>query len=285
MSPPTGKGYKDVRNGAVLQMVEAASLGLPFEVWKTRMGRFRNEGNVVAFRNVYSTAGGGVRGVAAFWAGIGPKMFESATKGAVLMVAKESILEICHSAGMSPMLSGVVAGAGGGVCQTVVMGPCTYLVTAAVTGDKGKTMTQIISETWKAKGLKGFYPGGSAVAFRQATNWASRQGFTEGVRTQMKKIKYGDASAKLTPLEEAASGIIGGAFACWNHPFEVARIEMQARARAGEPALSMMGVFRMVYKDYGVSGLFKGIVPRLLLGIWQTLFMVSGANIIKERLK
>lgn len=47
----------------------------------------------------------------------------------------------------------------------------------------------------------------------------------------------------------------------------------------------MMGVFRMVYKDYGAAGLFKGIVPRLLLGIWQTLFMVSGANIIKERLK
>eukprot|EP00188_Purpureofilum_apyrenoidigerum_P005229 Plantae.Rhodophyta-Purpureofilum_apyrenoidigerum.ctg6618.p1 GENE.Plantae.Rhodophyta-Purpureofilum_apyrenoidigerum.ctg6618~~Plantae.Rhodophyta-Purpureofilum_apyrenoidigerum.ctg6618.p1 ORF type:complete len:166 (+),score=20.58 Plantae.Rhodophyta-Purpureofilum_apyrenoidigerum.ctg6618:151-648(+) len=165
------------------------------------------------------------------------------------------------------------------------MGPCTYLVTAAVTGDKTKSIMQIISETWKAKGIRGFYPGGSAIAFRQATNWASRQGFTEAVRTQMKKARYGNPQAKLTTTEEALCGIMGGALACWNHPFEVARIEMQARARAGQSKLSMVGVFRMVYRDYGAPGLFKGILPRLLLGVWQTLFMVSGANIIKERLK
>jgi hypothetical protein len=74
-----------LRNGALLQMAEAATLGLPFEVWKTRMGRFRNEGNVAAFKNVYAEGGG----VKAFWAGFTPKMVESASKGAVLMVAKE----------------------------------------------------------------------------------------------------------------------------------------------------------------------------------------------------
>ena len=36
----SGGSWKDVRNGALLQTVEAASLGLPFEVWKTRMGRY-----------------------------------------------------------------------------------------------------------------------------------------------------------------------------------------------------------------------------------------------------
>mmetsp|Transcript_1558 Transcript_1558/g.3311 ORF Transcript_1558/g.3311 Transcript_1558/m.3311 type:complete len:87 (+) Transcript_1558:1271-1531(+) len=50
----TGKGIKDIRNGAVLQCLEAASLGMPFEVWKTRMGRFRNENTFTAFR--YGTA-------------------------------------------------------------------------------------------------------------------------------------------------------------------------------------------------------------------------------------
>lgn len=34
-------------------MVEAATLGMPFEVWKTRMGRFRNESTVQAFVNIY----------------------------------------------------------------------------------------------------------------------------------------------------------------------------------------------------------------------------------------
>ena len=43
-------------------MAEAASLGMPFEVWKTRMGRFRNESTLQAFRGVYENGGGGLKG-------------------------------------------------------------------------------------------------------------------------------------------------------------------------------------------------------------------------------
>lgn len=32
MAPATGKGAKDMASGAVLQMVEAATLGMPLEV-------------------------------------------------------------------------------------------------------------------------------------------------------------------------------------------------------------------------------------------------------------
>jgi hypothetical protein len=31
--------------------------------------------------------------------------------------------------------------------------------------------------------------------------------------------------------------------------------------------------------------LLRGIVPRVFLGIWQTLFMVTGAKIIKDTLE
>ena len=34
----------------------------------------------------------------------------------------------------------------------------------------------VIKRTYNAHGIKGFYPGGSAIALRQITNWASRQG-------------------------------------------------------------------------------------------------------------
>eukprot|EP00186_Timspurckia_oligopyrenoides_P000232 CAMPEP_0182447532 /NCGR_PEP_ID=MMETSP1172-20130603/17087_1 /TAXON_ID=708627 /ORGANISM="Timspurckia oligopyrenoides, Strain CCMP3278" /LENGTH=278 /DNA_ID=CAMNT_0024644005 /DNA_START=83 /DNA_END=916 /DNA_ORIENTATION=+ len=278
MVAATGKGLTDIRNGAVLQCLEAASLGMPFEVWKTRMGRYRNEGTLTAFRQIYTLNGGGLSGIASFWTGVGPKMVESASKGAVLMVSKEFLNTRANEMGLSPFLSGIIAGAGGGVCQTIVMGPCTYLVTAKVTSTSSTAtpLTKLIGDTWKAKGLKGFYPGGSAIAFRQATNWASRQGITEKVRELMKK-RHGDPKAKLSGSEEAISGILGGALSCWNHPFEVARIEMQARASHGESKMSMLQVFRMVVKEYGISGLFKGVVPRIGLGVWQTLFMVNGA--------
>lgn len=42
----------DLVVGGLLQCVEAATLGMPFEVWKTRMGRFRNESTIESFRNL-----------------------------------------------------------------------------------------------------------------------------------------------------------------------------------------------------------------------------------------
>lgn len=34
----------------------------------------------------------------------------------------------------------------------------------------------------------------------------------------------------------------------------------------------------------GPTGLFKGLFPRVLLGIWQTLFMVTGAKLVQDAL-
>ena len=177
---PAGKGWKQLRNGAVLQCVEAITLGMPLEVWKTRMGRFRHETTMQSLRAIY-----GERGLAGFWKGSSPKMVESASKGAVLVYSKDAIRDASTSMGAGNVLSGFLGGAGGGVCQTVVMGPMTYLVTAVVTGDKSVSVTSALTTTWREKGLIGFYPGGSAIAFRQATNWASRQGFTDAVRSRM----------------------------------------------------------------------------------------------------
>lgn len=36
----------------------------------------------------------------------------------------------------------------------VVMGPCTFLVTAVVTGGKDVSVTQKAAEVWNAKGIK-----------------------------------------------------------------------------------------------------------------------------------
>lgn len=281
-----GTSLGDLRNGAIIQMLEGITLGMPFEIWKTRMGRYRNESTIQAFKAVHKAGGGGIRGMSAFWDGWAPKMVESATKGAVLLWSKELIKTGLLSAGMNDVIAGFAAGAGGGICQTSVMGPCTFLVTAAVT-QKGKNISIMshMQTTMKEKGIKGFYPGGSAIAFRQATNWASRQGFTDAVRSVVRRIYHdGDPKAKLTVKQEVASGMMGGFLACWNHPFEVARIEMQSRAIAGESKMNMLGVFKLVTKEYGVAGLFKGVIPRICLGVCQTLFMVTGADLVKDYL-
>ena len=67
-----------------------------------------------------------------------------------------------------------------------------------------------------------------------------------------------------------------------NKHSELARIEAQARANAGQPHLSIPGIFSMVVKEQGPAGLFKGVVPRMFLGVWQTLCMVTGAKLLQQ---
>lgn len=78
---------------------------------------------------------------------------------------------------------------------------------------KSVSIANICKEAWKKDGIKGFYPGGSAIAFRQATNWASRQGFTDGIRSVMLNSlhdKQNNPDAKLTVGQEVFSGMLGG---------------------------------------------------------------------------
>ena len=182
-------------------------------------------------------------------------------------------------------LAGALAGAGGGAAQTVVIAPLTYVVTAAVTNTPRADGTKeplgaLVSRTYAAHGVKGFYPGGSAIALRQMSNWASRQGFTEWARGGAKKFFHGadGPDVKLSAAQEAAAGVVGGTLACWNHPIEVARIEAQARANAGQPALSIAGIGGAVVRERGPAGRFAGVGPRVLLGVWQTLCMVTGVS-------
>lgn len=108
---PLGKNAspQDLFNGAVLQCVEAATLGMPLEVWKTRMGRFRSETTIEAFKNVYKEGGG----LSAFWRGTSAKMVESASKGAILLFSKEVIANSLLASGVSQTTTGYVHGFGG----------------------------------------------------------------------------------------------------------------------------------------------------------------------------
>ena len=73
-----GGGWQNAVIGPVLQCMEAATLGMPLEVWKTYMGRNRDATTLGAIRSIYQQGGGGFPGVAAFWAGTGPKVRISA---------------------------------------------------------------------------------------------------------------------------------------------------------------------------------------------------------------
>lgn len=253
---------------------------MPFEVWKTYMGTHRSITTMGAFNEIYKR--GGVR---AFWVGLQPKMVESFLKGGILLFAKEAIIRSCLNSGMGEVSAGLIGGFGGGISQVTIMGPCTFLVTAAVTGDKSISIWQRTVQTFKTQGVKGFYHGGTALMWRQGTNWASRQGFTDIARNFLKKRRVREGQevkdVKLTMLEEAVAGTIGGTLSTWNQPFEVMRIEAQSNAAKGLPAKGFFDTFSHIVKESGYRGLFQGIAPRCGLCIGQTLFLVTVPHILK----
>lgn len=280
MAPAKSLDGKDIIYGGLLQCAEAATFGMPFEVWKTHMGTYRTETTLGSFRTIYSRGG-----VVAFWKGWQPKMVESFLKGGILLFAKEGIIRTAKSLGMGDVSSGVLGGFGGGCAQVVVLGPCTYLITAGVAqraGDVQVTMSQRVVQTWQQHGLPGFYRGGTALMLRQGSNWASRQGLTDVIRNRLKQRHGGDVSqARLSVGEEALAGVIGGALSTWNQPFEVMRIEAQAAAARGLASKNIVETAKHIVAENGLVGLFQGVGPRMGLCVVQTLFMVTLPYVLK----
>jgi len=103
-----GAGWQAVVAGPALQCFEAATLGMPLEVWKTYLGRNRGVTTLGAVREIY-----GQGGLPAFWAGTSAKLVESASKGLVLMWAKESLLNAIGDS-FSPGKRQNEGGGGGG---------------------------------------------------------------------------------------------------------------------------------------------------------------------------
>ena len=53
-------------------------------------------------------------------------------------------------------------------------------------------------------------------------------------------------------------------------------------ANVNRPAkLTIMNTLAFIYKENGIRGLYRGVTPRIGLGIWQTICMVSFADYVK----
>jgi len=51
---------------------------------------------------------------------------------------------------------------------------------------------------------------------------------------------------------------------------------------ANRPAKpSVLNTLAFVYRENGIKGLYRGVTPRIGLGIWQTICMVSFADYVK----
>ena len=60
----------------------------------------------------------------------------------------------------------------------------------------------------------------------------------------------------------------------------------KATANSNRPAkLTILNTLAFIYKENGIKGLYRGVTPRIGLGIWQTVCMVSFADYVKVWVK
>ena len=59
--------------------------------------------------------------------------------------------------------------------------------------------------------------------------------------------------------------------------------QMQSMAKSAERGekKTILNTLQYIYKENGLKGLYRGVTPRIGLGIWQTVCMVSFADYVK----
>ena len=114
-------------------------------------------------------------------------------------------------------------------------------------------------------------------------------GFARLAESAIRNIRGVGENDKLGALDKILASSIGGALATWNQPIEVVRVEMQSMSKsasANRPAkLTVFNTLGYIYRENGLKGLYRGVTPRIALGIWQRICMVSFADYVKEWVK
>ncbi|KAI4526342.1 mitochondrial carrier domain-containing protein [Schizophyllum commune] len=285
-----GVNFSNIAVGAIMNM-EVTTLGQPLEVLKTQMAANRSQTMWQACKSVWSRGG-----VVGFYQGLIPwAWIEASTKGAVLIFTASEVESKTLEWGINPAAAGLIGGMSGGIMQAyATMGFTTCMKTAEITraktaasGAKPPSTWAVFADIYRREGLAGVNKGVNAVAVRQCTNWGSRMGFARLAETAIRRLRGVGDNEKLGALDKIAASTVGGALATWNQPIEVIRVEMQSLAKKPDaPAKpTIMNTLAYIYKENGVKGLYRGVTPRIGLGIWQTVCMVSFADYVKAWVK
>jgi len=280
--------FSNLLLGAGLNMFEVTTLGQPLEVVKTTMAANRGDNVAGALKRVWSR--GGIFG---YYQGLIPwAWIEASTKGAVLLFVASEAEYYARTFGANNFVAGISGGMVGGVAQAyATMGFCTCMKTVEITqhklaaaGVKPPSTFQTFADIYRKEGIRGINKGVNAVAIRQTTNWGSRFGLSRLAESGIRKVTGKEHGESLSAGEKILASGLGGGLSAWNQPIEVIRVEMQSKTEdPNRPKNLTVGkTFRYIYGSNGLKGLYRGVTPRIGLGVWQTICMVALGDMAKE---
>lgn len=202
----------------------------------------------------------------------------------LLFVASETD-RAARSIGLGNFSAGITSGMMGGLVQAyATVGFCTCMKTAEITkhrtveaGGTPESTWATFKDVYQRAGIRGINKGVNAVAVRQVTNWGSRFGLSRIAENYIRSLAGKEEGQKLNATERVLASGLGGGLSAWNQPIEVVRVEMQSmKADSNRPAnLNMLSTFNYIYQKNGLKGLYRGVAPRIGLGVWQTVCMVA----------
>ncbi|KAI1418215.1 mitochondrial carrier [Hypoxylon sp. FL1857] len=279
--------FSNLLLGAGLNLFEVTTLGQPLEVCKTHLAANRGDSFASALRAIWNR--GGVLG---FYQGLIPwAWIEASTKGAVLLFVASEAEYYARVAGASEFGGGIIGGVTGGVAQAyATMGFCTCMKTVEITqhklaasGVKPPSTFETFMNIYRKEGIRGINKGVNAVAIRQMTNWGSRFGLSRLAEQGIRRVTNKEHGEKLSAVEKITASVLGGGLSAWNQPIEVIRVEMQSKKEdPNRPKKMTVGnTFKYIYETNGLKGLYRGVMPRIGLGVWQTVCMVAMGDMAK----
>ena len=147
----------------------------------------------------------------------------------------------------------------------------------AAKGFKPPSTFATFMDIYRKEGIRGINRGVNAVAIRQTTNWGSRFGLSRLAETGIRRVTGKEDSQKLNSAEKILASGLGGGLSAWNQPIEVIRVEMQSKTEdPNRPKNLTVGkTLKYIYTNNGLRGLYRGVTPRIGLGVWQTICMVA----------
>ncbi|KAK9325937.1 mitochondrial carrier domain-containing protein [Lipomyces orientalis] len=280
--------WSNILLGAGLNMFEVTTLGQPLEVTKTTMAANRGDTFPRAIARIW-----GRGGLLGFYQGLIPwAWIEASTKGAVLLFVSSEVEYRALNVGANSFTAGITGGFFGGLAQAyLTVGFCTCMKTVEITrhkqaaaGVKPPSTMTVFMDIYRREGIRGINKGVNAVAIRQCTNWASRFGLSRLTEVVIRRVTGKADDKPLSAYEKILASVFGGGLSAWNQPIEVVRIEMQSKTEdPNRPKnLTVAKTLKYIYSQNGIKGLFRGVTPRIGLGVWQTVCMVGLGDIAKD---